>query len=314
MTRALAHKLAQLLPVLLLVTLATSALVDLMPGSPGREVLGPDATPRTVAAFDATYGFDRPFPQRYLSWLGHALTGNLGTSITKRHPVSTLIGERLPVTFEISFLALLVSLLVAVPLGLWAAARAGGVADRAVSTLTSAMLSTPSFAVALVLAYLLAVKVHLFPVAGWVPFHENPGQNLRHLVLPVVSLAAAELPILLRVLRSDVLAVLREDFILTARTKGFSTPYILARHALRPASPSLVTLTGLAAGRLIGGTVIIETLFSLPGLGTLAAQAIYGKDLPVIQGVVVVIALSYVVINTLVDLLTLALDPRARTA
>ncbi|ONH58844.1 peptide ABC transporter [Frankia sp. CcI49] len=314
MTRALAHRIAQLLPVLLLVTLAATALVDLMPGSPGRAILGPDASPETVTAFDSRYGFDQPLPQRYLSWLGHALTGDLGSSITKRQPVTDLIADRLPVTFEIAALALLVSLAVAVPLGLAAAARAGGLADRVMSVLTSAMLSTPSFAVALVLAYLLAVRVHVFPVAGWVPLHEEPIENLRHLVLPVIALAVVEIPVLARILRADVLAVLREDFILTARTKGFSRPYVLFRHALRPASPSLVTLTGLAAGRLIGGTVIIESLFALPGLGNLATQAIYGKDLPVIQAVVVVVALSYVVINALVDLVNAAIDPRVRTA
>ncbi|MBL7498683.1 ABC transporter permease [Frankia sp. CNm7] len=314
MTRALAHKLLQLLPVLVLVTVATTALVDLMPGSPGRAILGPDASPEAVAALDAQHGFDDPLPQRYLSWLGHALTGDLGSSVSNRQPVTDLIGERLPVTFEIALLALLLSVAVAVPLALWVAARPGGLADRVVSALTSATLSIPSFAVALVLAYLLAVNTHVFPVSGWVPFEDSPADNLRHVALPVFSLALAEIPIFVRILRGDLLTVLRQDFILTARTKGFSTPHVLLRHALRPASPSLVTLAGLAAGRLIGGTVIIESLFALPGLGNLATQAIYGKDLPVIQGVVLVVALSYVAVNALVDLLNSAIDPRTRTA
>ncbi|MFG1943931.1 ABC transporter permease [Nonomuraea sp. NPDC048826] len=307
-----ARRAAHLLAVLLLVTLAAAALVDLIPGSPSAAILGPTATPEQLAELDAEYGFDRPFPVRYLDWAGGLLTGDLGRSIQSGQPVLGTILERLPVTLEIALLAVGLSLLVAVPLGVYSGARVGGPLDRVVTAAASALMSIPVFVAGVVLIYLLALTTGWFPVSGWAPLSAGLAENLRFAFLPAVALAVGETPTLLRLLRGDVVATLREDFVRTAATRGLPRRYILFRHVLRPSALPLVTMAAVVFGRLLAGSVVVESLFALPGLGGLALQSIPAKDIPVIQGLVVLVAITYVLVNMVVDLGYTALDPRTR--
>lgn len=307
-----ARRAVHLLAVLLLVTLAAAALADLMPGSPSAAILGPSATPEQLAAMDAEYGFDRPFPVRYGEWVTGLLTGDLGRSIQSGRPVLEMVVERLPVTLEIALLAVGISLLVAVPLGVLTGARVGGALDRVVTAASSALMSIPVFVAGVVLIYLLALTTGWFPVSGWAPLSQGLAANLHHAFLPAVALAVGETPTLLRLLRGDVATTLREDFVRTAATRGLPRRYILFRHVLRPSALPLVTMAAVVFGRLLAGSVVVESLFALPGLGGLALQSIPAKDIPVIQGLVVLVAISYVVVNMLVDLTYTVLDPRTR--
>lgn len=313
MLRQVGSRLLRLVPVLFLITLLTTAMVDLMPGSPALAMLGDQATPEQVARLDEQLGLDRPFLVRYLDWLVAALGGDLGTSLRMGLPVTTAIAQRFPVTLEIALLSVVMALLIAVPLALWAGARAGGRLDRAATALSSAFLSLPGFAAAVVLIYLLAVRARLFPVGGWIPFTEDPIGNLRFAFLPALSLALMEAAVYFRLLRSDVISTLQEKFVLSARARGLPPGYVLFRHVLRPSLFSLTTVAGLSMGRLLGGAVIVESLFALPGLGALVIQSVPFQDIPTIQGIVVVVAVIYVLINIVVDVGYTVIDPRTRT-
>jgi peptide/nickel transport system permease protein len=311
--RQVGSRLLRLVPVLFLITLFTTAMVDLMPGSPALAMLGDQATPEQIARLDEQLGLDQPFLVRYGDWLAAALGGDLGTSLRMGLPVTTAIAQRFPVTLEIALLSVVMALLIAVPLGLFAGARAGGRLDRAATALSSALLSLPGFAAAVLLIYLLAVKARLFPVGGWVPFTEDPIGNLRFAFLPALSLALMEAAVYFRLLRSDVISTLQEKFVLSARARGLPPGYVLFRHVLRPSLFSLTTVAGLSMGRLLGGAVIVESLFALPGLGFLVIQSVPFQDIPTIQGIVVVVAVIYVVINIVVDVSYSIIDPRIRT-
>ncbi|WP_236795508.1 ABC transporter permease [Amycolatopsis sp. GM8] len=296
--------------VLFLVTFCGSMLLSLVPGSAALAVLGSDASPEAIADFNTKYGLNHALPVRYWMWLRGVFEGNLGESINNGQPVSKLLGERLPVTLELAILAIFVALLIAVPLALASAYRAGGIFDRIVQSLTSGLIAIPEIAMALFLVLIFAVKLNLFPVTGWVPFSEDPVQNLRFAVLPVAVLALPAAAVFLRVLRADVITTLQSDYIALARAKGISTPRILFKHALRASSYSLLTIGGLRLAYLIGGTVVVEVIFAIPGVGSALVSSIQGKDLIVLQGIVVVIASAYLVINFVIDMAYRFLDPR----
>jgi peptide/nickel transport system permease protein len=314
MTVRIGRRVGHIAAVLLLVTMATTLLLNLTPGDPAYVILGEQATPQQVQQVHHDLGLDRPFLVRYLGWLGAVGHGDFGTSIRTRQPVLEAISERLPVTGELAALALLLALLASVPLGIYTAYRADGIGDRLTGAGVSLFISSPAFLTGLFLSFFLALRVGIFPVTGWTPFATDPLENLHHVLLPAITLALSEVAIFTRVLRADLIATLQEDFILAARAKGLSTWRILVRHALRPSSFSLVTLAGLSLGRLLGGAVIVETLFALPGVGQLVVQSIITKDLVLVQGIVAFVALAYVVINALVDALYAYLDPRVRIA
>jgi len=312
MRRFMARRAVRLIPVLLLVTMATTFMLDLVPGEPALELAGETASPETIALVNEQYGFKDPPLTRYVDWVSNAATGDLGVSYRTKQPVTEAIMERLPVTLEIALLASLLAILIAIPLALYAASHAGGRLDRTLMVLSSATISVPVFLMALLLVYVFSVRLGLFPVTGWTRLTDDPVQNLRGAFLPVLTLALGESVILQRVLRADTIQTLQEDFILMARAKGLPKWRVLIRHALRPSSFSLLTLASLSLGRLIGGTVIVESVFSLPGIGKLAITAITGKDLITVQGIVAFVAISYLVINLVVDLLYATLDPRIR--
>jgi len=308
----LARRLFYLLPVLLAVSLLTFLIASLLPGDLAYTILGDQATPENVAALRHDMGLDQPIWWRYLGWLGHVFEGDLGRSFRTGQTVLQAVAERLPVSFELMLLAQIIALVIGVPLAIVCAARSGGPFDRFMTGTAFGMLSVPTFLSAILLIYLFAVELHWLPATGYVPFTEDILGNLRFFVLPALTLGLAEWPGIMRVLRSDMIATLQEDYITLAKAKGLKPSRILFVHALKPSSLTLVTITGINIGRLMGGTVIVETIFALPGIGRLLVGAIGTRDLIILQGVVLCIACGYVLMNFIVDMLYAVIDPRIR--
>jgi peptide/nickel transport system permease protein len=314
MLRFVVRKLAYLIPVLFAVTALTFLLIKLLPGDPAINILGPSATQKAVDQIDTKLGLRKPLVVQYVNWLGRAAKGDLGQSYQNNQTTSSALKQRLPVTLELLVLSQLLALAISIPLAILAARRPNGILDRLSTGASFGFLSVPNFILGVVLVLLFAVKVHWFPATGYTPLTHSPLQNLRSLVLPSVTLAVAELATYLRLLRTDMIATLQEDFVTMAKSKGLSDRHILLRHALRPSSFSLVTVGGLNLGRLIGGTFIVEIIFAIPGIGELTIRSIYNRDYLVVQGVTLVIAVGYVLANVLVDILYSVLDPRIRHA
>jgi peptide/nickel transport system permease protein len=308
----IARRLFYLVPVLLAVSLLTFLIASLLPGDLAYVILGDQATPEKVEALRQDLGLDQPIWWRYLGWLGHVLEGDFGRSFRTGQTVLEAVTERLPVSFELMLFAELIGLVIGVPIAIICAARSGGMFDRLMTGSAFAMLSVPTFLSAILLIYLFAVQLRWLPATGYVPFTEDPVGNLRFFVLPALTLALAEWPGIMRVLRSDMIATLQEDYIALAKAKGLKPSRILLVHALKPSSLTLVTITGINIGRLLGGTVIVETIFALPGIGRLLVGAIYTRDLIILQGVVLLVAGSFVMMNFIVDMLYAVLDPRIR--
>jgi peptide/nickel transport system permease protein len=307
-----ARRLLYLVPVLVAVSLLTFLIASLLPGDLAYVILGDQATPEKVAALRADMGLDQPIWWRYLSWLGNVLQGDFGRSFRTGQTVLQAVAERLPVSIELVLLAQLAALAIGIPLAIACAVRSGSAFDRFMTGSAFSMLSVPAFLSAILLIYLFAVELRWLPATGYVPFNEDPVGNLRCFVLPALTLALGEWPVLMRVLRSDMIATLQEDYIAMARAKGLKPSRILLVHALKPSSLTLVTVTGINIGRLIGGTVIVESIFALPGIGRLLLGAIFTRDLVILQGVVLFVAIGYVLINFIVDMLYAVLDPRIR--
>jgi len=367
--RVVSNLAVRLVPVLLLVTLGTSLLVELLPGDPAVAILGPNATPDDYDNVRQELGLDQSAGSRYLSWLGGVVHGDFGrTLVPPVQDVADVIMSRLPVTLELTVLATLMALVLSVPIGLWSAYRLGGAFDRFTSTSAYAVISLPSFLLGLTLIFVAVlhpsalrgvtgalVAAGFIAVVGWVLnakrnraapvrpvalaialalcvlgalavafWPELPRQgyvristgglleNLRSLFLPALTLALIETAQLSQILRNDAAVTLREDFVLAARAKGMPPVHILTKEVLRPSSFSLVTVAGISFGRLLGGTVIVETLFRLPGMGTLIVQSVATKDFAVLQASILLLAVIYVVVNALVDVSYAYLDPRVR--
>ncbi len=305
-------KVLHLVPVMFAVTCFSFLLTSLLPGDAAVVMAGPNATAESVAALRSGLKLDQPLPVRYVDWLGKAVRGDLGTSPRSQTRVLESIRERLPITLELLLIAQVMGLLVAVPIGIASAYRAGGILDQAASGAAFAVLAIPGFVVAIVLIYLFAVQMDLVPATGYTPLLTNPLENLRSFFLPALTVALGEAAAYTRLLRSDMIATLQEDYIAMARAKGLPTWHILLRHALKPSSFTLLTVLGINIGRLLGGALIVETIFALPGIGRLLVEAIYARDLVVVQGVVAFVAVAFVLVNFGVDLLYAVLDPRIR--
>jgi peptide/nickel transport system permease protein len=312
MVGKIGKRVGYLVALVLLVSLGVLVLFDRLPGNAAELTLGPLATPEQVASYETELGLDRPLHERYVTWLGDLVTLDLGRSPLSGQEVRESLIDRLPATLEIGFGAIALALMGAVPLAVYAASRPGGLVDRATSFLSSAVASTPSFLIALALVYLLALQTDLLPIQGWVPLSENLGENLRTALMPALALAGYLFAVFARVLRNDMVATLQEDFVLAARARGLSRSRVLFRHALRPSLVSLVTVVGLTVGSLVGGTVLIESIFNVPGIGQLTFTAIQGRDHVTVRAVVVMIAIFYAATTTAVDLVYLWIDPRSR--
>lgn len=314
MLRFVAARFALAVPVLAIVSIGTFCLVYLVPGDPAEQIIGSNGTHDQYVAIRDQLGLNRPVVEQYFVWLGHALRGNLGNNIVPPvESVSLRIGQALPVDIELAVLGLVLALLIAVPIGVWSAYRQGSRVDRLISVGTIGVISVPTFLLGLILLLVVAIRWKLLPVGQWTPLTwGHIGDNLTHAFLPALILALGEAGVFIRLLRSDMIDTLHQDFILAARAKGMSVWHVLFREALRPSSFSLITLSGLSIGRLIGGNIIVEQIFSLPGLGPMVVDAAQKSDYPLVQGTVLIIAVTYVAANLLVDVLYSVLDPRVR--
>lgn len=306
------RKLPWLLFTVLAVSFLTFMLTSLLPGDPARSILGEQATEEALAQVRSDLGLDRPLPVRYLSWLGGVVTGDLGRSYQTGQSVSSAILERVPVTLQLGVTAIVFALIMAIPLGIVSAYRSGGIADRTITGATFALLSVPNFMMAILLIYIFAVYLGWFPATGWTRLTADPIGSLRGTVMPAFALSAVNIAVFTRLLRTDMIATLQEDFVTMAEAKGLSTRRILLKHALKPSSFSLLTIVGIQLGAVIGGSVVIEEIFALPGVGRLLFTSILNRDLIMVQGVVLVISVAYIVVNFCVDLLYSVLDPRIR--
>ncbi len=300
-----------------LLTLAVASVViflvlEVLPGDPAEVMLGTEARPDTLAALRKQYGFDRPAPERYLAWVGGLFRLDLGTSHAYGTPVAKIIGERLQITLPLGAMALTWATLVAIPLGVFAAARHGRPTDWAVMGFAQLGISTPNFWFGLMLVLLFAVTLRLFPAGGFPGWDKDFVGSLHALILPALALSFSEIAILARVTRSSMLDTLREDYVRTARAKGAPEHRVLLRHALRNALIPIATVAGLIAGFLVAGAVIIESVFYLPGIGQLVFQSINNRDLIVIKNVVLLLTALVLLVNLLVDLAYAFLDPRPK--
>lgn len=305
-----ALRVARAAAVLVLVALGAAALPHLMPGNPALAALGPTATPEQIDVYNSRIGMGDNVFAVFGSWLSDAVHGDLGRSLLNDVPVTTELANRIPVTLELFLCAQVVALAVAVPVALRSAWKPGGVFDRVATTGAFVALAAPGFVLGLLLIYLGAVQLRVLPATGWVSFTDDPVQNLRHLVLPAVTLGLTEAAVFTRTLRAQLMDTLDQPYIAAARSRGMPVRKLLMRRALRPSSLPLVTLVGLGIGTSLGGSVLVETLFAVPGIGGLVATAVAGRDFPVLQAVIVVSAAGVVVATLAVDLLYRRLDPR----
>ena len=314
MIKTIAFILLRLIATLLAITFLTFLMVALLPGDPVDTILGSsgERTEEQVAQIREDLNLDDPFIVRYVSWLGDAITGDLGDSYITDQPVSETIRQRVPVTAQLAFMAIGIAVLVAVPLGVLGAYKQSKWQDSTTSAFAQVALSIPNFIVGIFLIWLFAVRWNLLPASNWNRLSDGVADNLKTAILPSLALALGTMAVFSRLIRSDMIATLKEDFILSARSKGLSDRYILFRHALRPSSLSLMTIVGISFGALLGGTVVIEQLFAIPGLGGSLIAAINGRDIILIQGITVFIAVMFIIINTVVDLLYAVIDPRIR--
>jgi peptide/nickel transport system permease protein len=298
------------------VTLVAFAVTMLLPGDPALAILGVEKArdEQAYRAMREELGLNRPLPVQYLSWLDRVARGDLGRSALNHQPVAQAIADRLPITLELGLLSMALSLVIALPLGVYAAVRHDTAADLIASLASLAGVAMPSFWLAMLMIYLFALDLGVLPASGFVPFFEDPGANLRHLILPVVVLGTEAAAGLTRQIRSAMLEVLGQDYVRTARAKGLPARGVVWRHALRNALIPVVTIIGLRVARLLGGATVVETVFAIPGLGRLAVESIFNRDFPVIQAIVLVAALAVLLVNLLTDLLYGYIDPRIRYA
>ncbi|MCX4145818.1 ABC transporter permease [Paraburkholderia madseniana] len=299
-------------PVLVIVALIVFMILRLTPGDPAAALVGDNGTSADIARIHASLGLDRPLPVQFVKWTGQLLQGNLGDSYYMKQPVTRLIAQRIAPTVSLSALTLVMTLLLAVPLGVIAASRHGGWLDRMLMGLSVMGFSVPSFVVGYILIWAVALHAKLLPVQGYAPLSAGIGPWLTHLILPAITLSIVYLALIARVTRAAVAEALTEDYIRTARAKGISEARVLIRHALANAAVPIVTVIGIGVGLLIGGVVVTETVYAIPGLGQLTVDAVLARDFPLVQGITLFFSFVYVLINLLVDMSYLLLDPRIR--
>ena len=304
------RRVLQLIPVLLGISILIFAVMKMIPGDVISGILGIEATPELRAQLAAKYGLDRPYIVQYLDWIGGVLRGDFGESIRTSAPILPEILNRLKVTAQLTIMAAIISWIIAIPLGILAAVNRNTWIDRFVRVFALLGVSVPGFALSILLVLVLSLVFHYFSPLGYVSFFEDPMQNLEIMILPALVLGVTISGSVMRMTRSSVLEVLRQDFIKTVRAKGASERVAIFKHALRNALIPIVTLIGLQIGSLLGGAVIVEQIFSLPGLGQLTLTGINQRDYPVVQGCVLVIAFIYVIVNLITDILYAYIDPR----
>jgi peptide/nickel transport system permease protein len=306
------RRLVATIPVMGVVAIAVFALLHVTPGDPAVIIAGDYATSDDIARIRTRLGLDQPFHVQVGIWLSRIVRGDLGTSIFSGLPVSTLIGQRAATTIWLTLFAMLISVGVGVPIGVLAAWRKGSWLDRAVMAFAVSGFSMPTFWLGFILVYVFAITAGWLPVQGYAPLASGFWRFLSHLILPALTLSVVYMALIARMTRASMLGVLDEDYIRTAFAKGLAPRRVLIRHALKNASLPVVTIIGLGFALLIGGAVVTESVFAIPGLGRLTVDAIVRRDYPVIQGVILLVSGVYVLINLAIDVLYVVLDPRIR--
>lgn len=306
------RRLLNLIPVAFVVLMVTFGLIHLTPGNPAYTILGDQASAHAVKLLDEKMGLNRPLVTQFLVYLGHVVHGNLGRSLLDNEPVAHLIVTRLPITMELSILAILLSLIIALPIGILAAYKPNTWIDSLSRLLALIGAAVPNFWLALLLVWVFAVSLRWMPALGWIPISQGLGANLYHLVLPVVVLALPLVAVTSRVLRGELMEVMHQLYVQVARAKGVNEWGVVMRHGLKNALIPVVTVVGLQVGFLLGGVVITESIFSLPGMGQLVVNSIFDRDYVTLQGSVLFMALVVLLANLVVDLLYAAIDPRIR--
>jgi peptide/nickel transport system permease protein len=313
--RLLVQRLVSTIPVLFLVTVGIFGMLHLAPGDPISVLIGDQLVDaQVVAKLREEMHLDEPFPVQYLTWLERAVRGDFGYSFATRQPVAKALGERFPVTLQLTIMALTLALLIAVPLGALAAVRRRSALDALNQLLAMLGGSMPAFWLGILLILLFALKLRWLPPSGYTPFIDNPGNNLKGMLLPALTLSAGYAAVICRVVRASMLEVLADDFIRTARAKGLAERAVIVRHALRSALLPIITVIGLEAGHLLAGAVVTETVFALPGMGRLLVEAVTGRDFPIVQGATLILVSLLVGCNLIADLLYAAADPRVSEA
>jgi peptide/nickel transport system permease protein len=308
----IARRIAATLPVMAVVALLVFSLLYIAPGDPAVIIAGDQASPADIERIRASLGLDRPFLVRFASWVWDVLQGDLGNSIFTNLPVTKMIGQRIEPTLSLMVITLIISLTFAIPLGVVAAWKQGSWIDRAAMVLSTIGFSVPVFVVGYLLAYVFALQLDWVPVQGYTPISQGLGPWFLNLILPAIALGLIYMALIARITRATMLEVLSQDYVRTARAKGVGQRSILFVHALKNAAVPIITIVGIGFAALIGGAVVTESVFAIPGLGRLTVDAILRRDYPVIQGVVLMFSFVYVLVNLAVDLLYTLFDPRIR--
>lgn len=308
----LAKRILATIPVMLIVAVIVFTLIRMVPGDPAAVIAGNMATNEDIARIRTELGLDRSFFAQFWIWAQGLLTGDLGQSFFFKKEVTALIAERVGATLSLALLTIVITVIVAVPLGTLAAWKHGGWLDRALMGFSVLGFSIPVFVIGYLLVYFFSLKFDWFPVQGYKPLSDGLGEWLKHLLLPAITLSIVYVALIARVTRASVAEALTEDYVRTARAKGLPESRVLVKHALANAAVPIVTVIGIGIALLIGGVVVTESVFSIPGLGTLTVDAVLARDFPVIQGVILFFSFLYVMVNLLVDVSYLFLDPRIR--
>lgn len=308
------RRLLSAIPTLILVSLFVFTLQKLLPGDPVQAMAGEERDPAVMEYLREKYRLNDPLPLQYVHWVGNVLQGDFGTSLRTEQPVTVLLASKLPVTIELAVLALIIALVIGIPTGVISAVHKGTSVDYAANVFALSGISIPHFWLGILLIMIFAVKLQWLPASGFVPLGEDVGQNLKTLILPAFVLGAGLSGVLMRHTRSAMLEVLRADYVRTARAKGLFPRTVILKHALRNALMPIVTLTTLLFGELLGGAVLTEQVFSIPGFGKMIVDAVFNRDYAVVQGVVLCVAIGFLLLNLLADVLYRLINPRLRTA
>ncbi|MED4582299.1 ABC transporter permease [Brevibacillus choshinensis] len=310
MATYIAKRLFSMIPVLLVVSVVVFLLVHLVPGDPAAVMLGSEATPQQLAELQEELGLNKPLLEQFLNWFVHMISGDLGNSLVSDKEVTTLIIERLPATMALILYALLISVVIAIPLGIISAVRHNTRWDYTAMLVALIGVSIPNFWAGLLLIMAFSLHLGWFPSTGYVEITKNIWNHFAHLALPAFALGFLQAGIVTRMTRSSMLEVLKQDYIRTIRAKGGTEKVVILKHALKNSMIPIITIIGINFGLLLGGTVVVETIFSIPGIGQLLVQSVFNRDYPVIQGVILCIAVIYVLISLMVDLLYAYFDPK----
>jgi peptide/nickel transport system permease protein len=314
MLRLVVHRALVAIPTLIIVSMMIFGLQKMLPGDPVLAMAGEDQNPQVIAALREKYHLDKPLPTQYALWIGDVLHGNLGTSLRTGEPVTTLIAQKLPVTLQLAMFGLVIAIGIGIPLGILSAANRGKAIDYGANVLALSGMSIPNFWLGILLIFLVSVRWQLLPSSGYVPPGEDLWMSFKTMVMPAFVLGAALGAQLMRHTRSAMLGVLRTDYIRTARAKGLLRGTVVLKHALRNALIPIVTVLALLFGELLAGAVLTEQVFTIPGFGKLIVDAVFNRDYAVVQGVVLVTAAGFIVLNLLADVLYVLLNPRLRRA